>query len=135
MMQKNEKCTLDFFKTAMCYKGTDFDENSGCYESDEMKSFFKAFKKDLKKMLSSEFQDFISLKAKPNHFDFSGVIKIGEKFIYISLGDLRMNKDFTKDILIRNMRHEKDFSGGRNNFVELKFLSESIKNLLEREEF
>ena len=55
--------------------------------------------------------------GKPNHFDLSGFFTAhdGQQW-YIRLGDLRGFKD---TLLLRTVKHYKDYTGGHNCFLPL----------------
>jgi hypothetical protein len=97
----------------------------GTDESDEMKQFFRDIRSDLKKSLAEK--DIIIHRLKPNYYDVNAVVTDGNgKFAYISLGDMRGNVNWNQRILIRTMKHEKDWTGGANHFVNYDDIPEQI---------
>lgn len=67
----------------------------------------------------------------PSHYKFSCFIKGNEKFVYISISDVRFfrNKWFN-NILIRTAESEKDYHGGVNQYTSLPCLEAKIKSML-----
>lgn len=77
--------------------------------------FHRTFKREFKKLLAP-YTKRIEI-SKPNHFDVSGFFEMDDgRIYYISLGDLRWNKD---SLLIRTAKDFKDYTGGHNNFIRL----------------
>lgn len=102
----------------------------GTDETDEMKKFFSDFKKFLKKELEP-----LRLKIyqmKRNYYDVTAVISNDseDKFLYLSLGDMRNNQNWDNHILIRQMKHSKDWTGGGNHWTNLEELAQDIKWLM-----
>jgi len=55
------------------------------------------------------------IMSKPNHFDASGFVKLGDKYVYFSVSDIRHWQDeWFRNILIRTAKSDKDYTGGRN---------------------
>lgn len=93
-----------------------FESSSGLTQ--EFKDFVKTFKKDLTKQLKTigaEVTDF-----SRGHFYVSGFFKKGEKLFYFSLSDVR-DAGYSNQInlLYRTARHNKDFTGGHNQYVRI----------------
>lgn len=104
----------------------------GSDENDEMKQFFKDFRSDLKKALKE-----INCKVyhmKKNYYDVTAVIsnESEDKFVYLSLGDMRGNPYWNERILIRTMAHSKDWVGGSNHWTTSSELMSSINWLMRR---
>ncbi len=113
-------------------------EDWGAYMSDEAKAFVRAFKSYLKRSLP----DCEVIGFKPNHYDTFGFIKKGARYIYVSY-NLRDNHptmaNFYKagcigGVLYRTAKHDKDYTGGSNNFSSINDLIENINKLFERME-
>jgi hypothetical protein len=84
----------------------------------EFNKFFLDFKKELKlelaKIGATEFE------LKKNHFDCSGFFRaIDGQLYYISLSDVR---HFFNEptLLIRTAKHNKDWFGGSNNYINIE---------------
>jgi len=87
---------------------------SGSHNSQEFLDFYVDFRikftRQLKKLNATE------IEFSKNHFSFSGFFKVAEQLYYISIGDVRWNKN---EMLIRTAKHNKDWSGGANNRVTI----------------
>ena len=113
-------------------------EDWGAYMSDEAKAFVRAFKSYLKRSLP----DCEIIGFKPNHYDTSGFVKKGDKYIYVSYnlrGNFRTMADFSRSdamcgVLYRTAKHDKDWTGGTNRFSSMNDLVENINELFERME-
>lgn len=118
----------------MLQKWIDYDFNYGnyigdSYETQEMRLFMRDFKKVLIKLISPEYE---IVEYHKNYYEVSTVLKRKEdsQLIYLSIPDLRYCKNgWINDILIRTMKHEKDWTGGMNHYADLPCLKEKL-NLL-----
>jgi len=72
----------------------------------------RAFKREMKKLFSG---DEILIDSCP-HFEFDGMIKRENSYVYFSTGDLRHR--IMNFMLVRTAKHDKDWTGGSNNFVK-----------------
>lgn len=90
--------------------------DTGSYVSDDFKKFCREFKTEFKK----ELQKIGGTNYKQNngHYYISAFFTYKDKCYYISLSDVRFfNND---DLLIRDCKDYKDFTGGTNNYIEIK---------------
>ena len=118
------------------WNGFDFDNNrsfdnpprEGTDASDEAKQFRKEFYAYMKKELTPYGINLI--KGKPNYYDVSLVVNKGDKYAYISIGDVRFQRNVFEQILYRTMKHEKDWTGGPNRYTNMENLPNTIINLL-----
>ncbi len=88
----------------------------------EFKSFALKFKNALTKEIQSVGATLVTFSR--NHFECSGFFKFpnGQHY-YFRLGDVRMWNESDMifgRMLMRSARSEKDYTGGKNNFLELK---------------
>lgn len=92
-------------------------------------SFAKDFKKSLKNTLTSEYE---LVDFSRGHFYVSGFIKnkTTEKLAYFNISDVRWNRDWASNILVRTAKHIKDYAGGRNNFTNFDNLNNSLNELV-----
>lgn len=98
---------------------------SSCLKTPQYTSFHRTFKREFTKLLQG--LGAVSVKFfKPNHFDASGFFQINGQWWYFRLEDLRWAKD---SLLIRTAKDDRDFSGGRNQFIAL---NESLETNLKR---
>jgi len=90
---------------------------SGSYNSEEFNSFFKLFKKsftaELKKLSATE------IEFSKGHFYLSGFFRVGEQLYYFSISDVRTPFGRPESMLIRTAKHNKDWTGGANNYVKI----------------
>lgn len=99
---------------------------SASYLTDE----FKSFVKDLKKYILSKLPPGSELvNWSRGHFDASGFIKQGDKYVYFSVGDVRMRRWYD-EVLIRVAAHDRDYVGGSNHYVSLDNFHEGVLSLL-----
>ena len=108
------------------YVGYEF--QSATYRTPEYISFERKYRNYIKKHLPDGFSIH---QFNNNHFEFSCVIKTDkDKFIYFSIPDVRFfPEEWKDDILIREMEHEKDWTGKSNNRTTLETMKEDILEL------
>ena len=71
------------------------------------------------------------VKANKNHYCFTAFVKKNNRYVYISVSDVRFNQNaWYYKVLIRRAEHEKDYTGGRNIYVPLPALAIEINYLL-----
>lgn len=105
-------------------------EDCGTYMSKEAKSFVTAFRNMLKRELADLNP---TITISPNHYDLSGMIEIGGKFLYVSYNIPRWGDriDFSESglngVLYRPAKHAKDWRGGRNRFCSILKLPDQIR--------
>jgi len=103
---------------------------SSTVKTEEFKSFAKDFKKYIKQNLPIDAK---LVNFSVGHFDISGFIERGGKFVYFSTSDVRsFNNEWYHDLLIRTAKHEKDFTGGSNEWTDLPNFQSKVDNLLKR---
>ena len=74
------------------------------------------------------------VKANRNHYEFSCFIKKDKiKYIYLNIGDVRWNNGWYNNILVRTALHERDYTGGRNQFASLPCLADKINSMFANE--
>ena len=96
--------------------------------TDEYNSFNRWFKSIIKKIASNLWWDIIWFK--PNHFDTSWFIQVGDKYVYISISDVRHFKDsWYNNILFRTAEHSKDYTWWSNNSSTLEELERNVFRL------
>lgn len=96
--------------------------DSGSVNSDKFNDFFEKFKvsftNELKKVKATNVQ------FNKGHFHLSGFFTIGEQVMYFSLSDVRWFNSYNwkgqPEMLIRTAKHDKDYTGGQNNFVAIE---------------
>ena len=108
-------------------------ENWGGITSPDYKEFEKTYRKHLRSVAKSVDGELV--KFMPQHYEFSCFVKRNNKFVYISISDVRyFRNEWQDNILIRTAQNESDYHGGSNNYATLKNINEKIKALTEQEE-
>jgi len=96
---------------------------SGGYNSEQFNDFFEDFKKSftyqLKRVNATE------IEFSKGHFYLTGFFKVDEQYFYFSLSDVRYGLHQTDwrgniTLLMRTAKHNKDFTGGANNYVAIE---------------
>jgi hypothetical protein len=92
-----------------------FESSSGL--TPEFANFFKVFKKEFTCELQSIGATNIIFNR--GHFYISGFFTVNEQAYYFSLPDVRGN--YTPELMYREAKDYKDFTGGVNRYVSIKF--------------
>lgn len=108
---------------------------SSTEKTKEFTSFATKFKNVIKSILEETNPNCILDSFNVGHFYVSGFIKNQEnnKFVYFSISDVRCSsvRHYVLDrILVRTAQHNKDSTGGANNFVELENFKFKLERLL-----
>jgi hypothetical protein len=112
----------------MMKKWKNYRFESSCYKTEE----FKAFARDLKKYINKNLPPSSKLvNWSVGHFYVSGFIQKGEQYVYFSVGDVRYC-NWYDNVLIRTAAHDKDYTGGQNNYTSIEFFGQSVQNLFQR---
>lgn len=101
--------------------------NSG-FETDENESGIDKVKLNrVARLLNNRLRSLgaTSSKLKVNHVDISGFVQFADKFTYLSLSNIGWGE--CDNVLIRTAKHNKDYSGGSNNWIDLDL--DLIKNI------
>lgn len=114
-------------------------EDWGSVVSKEFKSFQQAMKREVKRLAEEEG---VSLAYWSNgHYDMTGVLERDGLFVYFSYSNLdRTHVVLTPKggwhncVLMRTMKHAKDWTGGSNNNIEFSQFSETMKRLFREQE-
>jgi hypothetical protein len=112
-------------------KYLDYTFSTGNYTGKDYLSFQTKYINYLKGLCNDNGWEFV--KACKTHYEFSAFIKNSDnKFIYLSISDVRFffNEWYTH-ILVRRAEHEKDYTGGRNNYTTLPNLVSTLNWLFE----
>ena len=131
--QGNTKFQSKIQKFLREYQNHEFESSTGTTK--EFKSFATKFKNVIKSILEDTNSNFVLDSYNVGHFYVSGFIQNKEngKFVYFSLSDVRGNcfgKHFLSNVLVRTAQHNKDFSGGANNYTSLEEFGLNITRLL-----
>jgi hypothetical protein len=100
------------------------DRETGCPSFDqicrEAKKWFEGFCKN---------QGYTNFEFRKGYFNFHGYFKVGEQWWYFSTADLRFK--VLETLLVRTAQDNKDYVGGRNNFLGYDKLETDLQALLE----
>ena len=104
--------------------------SSSGYIGDDFKSFNAKYCNAIKKMLPGGYEIY---SWNRGHYYCCAVIKDTEgRFIYMSIPDVRFfPNEWVEDILIRTMKHAKDWTGGANHRTDLINFANDIQRLYE----
>jgi hypothetical protein len=108
--------------------GNEFESSSSVTE--EYMAWKKDYRKEMKKMLPDNFE--MLPKTSDAHFSASGFIrnKDTNKLVYWSISDIRYFQDtWYNNILIRTAEHDKDWTGGGNNYATWNNFTSKCKDL------
>lgn len=115
------------------YRNHEFE--SSTETTKEFKSFSTKFKNVIKAILEDTNPNFVLDSYNVGHFYVSGFIQNKEngKLVYFSLSDVRGGcfcNHLLSNVLVRTAQHNKDFSGGSNNYTSLEEFGLNITRLL-----
>lgn len=108
------------------YQGHKF--QTSCDKTKEYADFEKQCKKELRAQCKKA--GFALNKFKPNHFCWTAVLEKDGKYVYVSLPDVRFWKWYD-EVLVRTMAHDKDWSGGPNNYCSFDEIGDTATRLHE----
>lgn len=112
-------------------------QDDGCYVSKEFHSFQVAFFNAMRKIAKT--LDAELIKPSYGHYDMSGFIKKGDKYVYFNYGVVgyRTRVMLTNDygfhhtpMYVRTAKHDRDYTGGYNNNCYFVNCEEIIERLL-----
>lgn len=104
-------------------------EDWGSVTSKDYESFQTKYRNFLKKVCKENNLELVSFHK--GHYEFSAFIKKDDKYVYISISDVRYFKNaWYNNILIRTAKHEKDYTGGWNRYTSLPLLENSLVKML-----
>ena len=91
---------------------------SSSSQTPQYKAYHRTFKREFTAVLKSMGCWDIKI-SRPNHFDVTGFFTApGGQIWYFRVGDLRDNP--VKNMLIRTAKHDKDWTGGHNQYVTMR---------------
>lgn len=107
---------------------------AGFESSETLTPEFKAFATSFKSAIKSELERVGAtlLSFNRGHFNCSGFYKVGERFGYFSLHDVRHPMNTDNLLMFREAKSEKDYTGLQNNHGDLddQFLAEKMVKLI-----
>jgi len=106
-----------------------YEFSSGPYTGQDYKSFQTKYINYLRGLCKANGWTLASVGR--NHYEFSAFIMYENKYVYLSISDVRFFKnDWHNDILVRTANGERDFRGGENRRAMLPHLQSAVKRLL-----
>ena len=107
--------------------------SSSTYPLSDYIEFQKEMRLDLKRIAK---ENNMELEAfNKNHYCFSAVLKdVSEDiYVYVSISDVRFFKNsWYDDVLIRSMKHSKDWTGGTNQRCNWEDIGTKARNIIEQ---
>lgn len=106
-----------------------YDFESSTIRTPEYSVFEREYKKELVKQLP---ENCSIVNFSGSHFELSCFIKnnTSGRFAYLSISDVRYFKDaWYNNILIRTAKHDKDYTGGSNDYSDWKNLKKNLEKL------
>lgn len=108
------------------YLGYQF--STGSYTGEDYKRFQTKYINYLKTVAKQNGWELANVGR--SHYCFSAFFKEGEKYVYISIPDVRYwDNEWYLNILIRNAKHAKDYRGCRNYRTDLEDLAAEVRRL------
>jgi len=103
-------------------KYLNYEFSTGCYTGEDYKEFERKYISYLKSMCKEYSWELV--KANKNHYEFSAFFKdTDDNYVYFSISDVRyFQNEWYNHILVRTAKHDKDYSGGQNNYTNLENL-------------
>ncbi|MDR3319240.1 MAG: hypothetical protein LBS99_07345 [Clostridiales bacterium] len=125
--RERNPASVDILESLKSYLGHGF--SSGSYPGDDYLAFQKIYISYLSKLAAENGWELAA--ALKGHYSFSAFFKNDAgKFVYMSVGDVRGSRgEWFDSILVRTARHERDYTGGRNNYTSLPELAGSMREL------
>jgi hypothetical protein len=112
-------------------KYLDYEFSSGPYTGDDYKQFQNKYINYLRTLCKQNGWELVNIGR--NHYEFSAFIKTDDRYIYLSISDVRFfPNDWYNHILIRTAIDERDYHGGYNNYTSLPNLKSAAGNYLSR---
>lgn len=118
-------------------------QDDGCYVSKEYHSFQIAFVNAMRKIARNNGAEIVN--ASYGHYDVSGFFKKGSRYVYFSYCNscgyggrtyCQLKNDgnygFLQPLLVREARHDRDYTGGVNKFTPFTECEEIIVDMLNK---
>lgn len=95
-------------------------------------SDYKSFQTRYKKFIKNNLPEGYSIKKWcPNHYEFSCVIENNNRYVYVSISDVRVwHNEWMTNILVRTMKHDSDWTGGCNQYASIFNLIDKVKKVM-----
>lgn len=113
-------------------KYLNYEFSSGCYTGQDYLHFQTKYINYLRNLCKENSWELVNIGR--NHYCFSLFIKNGKKYIYFSISDVRFwQNEWYNRILYRTALHERDYTGGSNNYTNLYDLEEKLDEMFKRD--
>lgn len=107
------------------FKGWEF--SSGPTTGADFQVFARLFRKCIRQSLSPGTR---LVNVNTGHYDLSGFVQRGDKFVYFSISDVRhFPEEWHRNILVRTAQSETDYTGGSNDYTTLERFSNAMDRL------
>lgn len=105
-----------------------FQFSTGCDTGMDYRKFERAAKKSLSQILTKSGAVLCTFNG--SHYEFSAVATKDGKYAYISISDVRFFPDeWYHHVLVRTMKHEKDWRGGTNMYCSWEEIGQLVSQL------
>jgi hypothetical protein len=112
-------------------KYLDYKFSTGCDTGEDYKQFERKYINYLKSLCKENGWELVNVCK--NHYQFSAFFKCENKYIYMSISDVRFwNNEWYNHILFRTAEHERDYYGGQNLYTTLPLLRLAILNMFNK---
>ena len=113
-------------------KYLNFEFSSGPYTGSDYKTFQNKYINYLRSMCREKGWELMNVGR--NHYEFSAFIKYRNKYVYISIIDVRFfNNAWYNRILYRTAQNGTDYQGEYNQYTNLPDLQENLQNIFNKE--
>ena len=111
----------------------DYEFSTGVYPGKDYLTFQTKYINFLRKLCRENGWELVNVGR--NHYCFSCFFKKQDKFVYLSIADVRFSENTWYDrILVRTAKNDKDYTGGQNQFCNLPNLESFITKVFDRKE-
>jgi len=106
-------------------KYLDYEFSTGVYTGEDYKKFQNKYINYLRSICKERGWEVVNIGR--GHYYFYLFIKEKEKYIYLSIFDVRYNPNsWYNNILVRTAKHNKDYTGGQNMYTSLERLPTTL---------
>ena len=113
-------------------KYIDYEFSSGSFTGKDYLTFQTKYINYLRNLCKENGWELVNVGR--NHYCFSLFIKNGKKYIYLSISDVRyFQNEWYSNILYRTALTERDYRGGRNQYTNILYLKERLRDMFEKE--
>lgn len=115
-------------KLSELQKYLDYEFSTGVYTGEDYKKFQNKYINYLRSICKERGWEVVNVGR--GHYYFSLFIKENDNYIYLAIHDVRYNPNsWYNNILVRHVKHEKDYTGGCNRYTSLVKLPLMLTNM------